>query len=363
MEEQQSHKREFINNAKEAALNIGLISLLIFVSYILFNPFIVPVVWGIIIAIALYPIFKKITNLFKGREGWAATIIVLIGLLILIIPTLKIAGNTIDDLQKISYQLEEGSLKIPSPPDRVKEWPLIGEKTWELWELSVEDINGSMQKISPQLKSIGSWLLKATSSLVSGFFIFIFAIIIAGIFMVNADAGYKLSVKLFNRIVGDIGQDMIEISIATIRSVVKGILGVAFIQSALVGVGFILADIPGAPILILLVFMFAIVQLPPMLIIIPVIIYTFPTMDPGVAIVFTIWSLLAGASDTLLKPLLLGRGVNIPMLIILIGAIGGVIAGGIIGMFVGAVILALAYQLFMDWLNRDEPDEILPTKQ
>ena len=132
---------------------------------------------------------------------------------------------------------------------------------------------------------------------------------------------------------------------------------------ALVGAGFFLADIPGSPILILLVLILAIVQIPPHLIIIPVIIYAFPTMDTGVAIVFTIWSLLAGASDNLLKPLLLGRGVDIPMLIILIGAIGGMIAGGIIGMFVGAVILALTYQLFIDWMNWEDPAEILPTKQ
>ena len=181
--------------------------------------------------------------------------------------------------------------------------------------------------------------------------------------MVNANAGYDLSVKLFNRIVGDIGENMVKISIATIRSVVKGILGVAFIQSALAGVGFILADIPGSPILILLVFIFAIVQIPPLLIIIPVVIYAFPTMSTGAAIVFAIWSFLAGASDNVLKPLLLGRGVDYPMLIILIGAIGGMIAGGIIGMFVGAVVLALAYQLFIDWLNRDDPAEIMPTKQ
>ena len=364
MEKQQNHKSEFINNAKEAALHIGLIFLFLFISYILFLPFIVPVVWGLIIAIALYPIFRKITNLFKGREGLAAIIIVLIGLSALIIPTLKIGGTTIDELKNISEQLEEGSLSVPSPPDRVKEWPLIGEKTWEIWKLSTEDINVAMHKISPQLKSIGSWLVKATSSLVAGFFIFIFAIIISGIFMVNADAGYELSVKLFNRIVGERGQNMVKISIATIRSVVIGILGVAFIQSVLVGAGFILADIPGSPILILLVFIFAIVQMPPLLIILPVIIYAFPTMDTGVAIVFTIWSLLAGASDTFLKPLLLGRGVtDIPMLIILIGAIGGMIAGGIIGMFVGAVILALTYQLFINWMSQEDPDEILPTKQ
>ena len=151
-------------------------------------------------------------------------------------------------------------------------------------------------------------------------------------------------------------------SIATIRSVVNGILGVALIQASLVGLGFMVADIPGAPILTLIIFFLAIIQLPPLVIVLPVIIYAFPSMDTGAAVIFTIWSLLAGASDNVLKPLLLGRGVDIPMLVILIGAIGGMIAGGIIGMFVGAVILALAYQLFLDFMERDKSDEIQHTK-
>jgi predicted PurR-regulated permease PerM len=151
---------------------------------------------------------------------------------------------------------------------------------------------------------------------------------------------------------------MVDNSVATIRSVVQGVLGVALIQAALVGLGFMVAGIPGATVLTLIVFLLAIIQLPPLLIVLPVIAYAFSTMDTGGAVVFTIWSLLAGASDNFLKPLLLGRGVDIPMLIILIGAIGGMIAGGIIGMFVGAVILAIAYQLFLDWVGNDSPDKV-----
>jgi predicted PurR-regulated permease PerM len=210
-----------------------------------------------------------------------------------------------------------------------------------------------MEKMSPQLKSVGTWLAGSISNLVGGFFVFIFAIIIAGIFMATAESGYDFSCKVFKRIFGTKGQDMLDNSIATIRSVVNGILGVAFIQALLVGLGFFVADIPGTPVLTLIVFLLAIIQLPPLIIVLPVIIYAFPSMDTGPAIVFTVWSLVAGASDNILKPLLLGRGVNIPMLVILIGAIGGMVAGGIIGMFAGAVILALAYQLFLDFMERD----------
>ena len=281
---------------------------------------------------------------------------VLIGLAILIIPTLKFAGTTIDGLRSLSDQLENESLQIPLPPEQVKEWPLIGEKTWDIWNLAAVNLEGAVDKMAPQLKSLGTWLAGSISGLAGSFFVFIFAIIISGIFMVNAESGYQLSIKIFNRFAGIKGQNLVDNSVATIQSVVKGVLGVAIIQATLVGLGFMVAGIPGASVLTLIVLLLAIIQLPPLIIVIPVIIYAFSSMDTGGAVVFTIWSLLAGASDNFLKPLLLGRGVDIPMLVILIGAIGGMIAGGIIGMFVGSVVLALGYQLFLDWIDLKSTD-------
>lgn len=361
MENQQSSKKEFVSNAKEAALHIAILFIILSISFMIFKPFLVPVAWGIIIAVALYPIFKKINNLFKGRKGLAATVIVLIGLALLIIPSLKFAGTTIDGLHSLSEQLEQGNLEVPPPPDNVKEWPVIGNKTWDIWNLAAVNLESAIQKMSPQLKSLGTWLAGSISGLVGGIFVFIFAIIISGIFMVNAGSGYELSVNVFTRLTGSKGQIMVDNSVATIRSVVQGVLGVAIIQAALVGGGFMVAGIPGTPVLTLIVLLLAIMQIPPLLVVLPVIIYAFSLMDTGGAVVFTIWSLLAGASDNFLKPLLLGRGVDIPMLIILIGAIGGMIAGGIIGMFVGAVVLAIAYQLFLDWVGNDSTDEIQQT--
>lgn len=357
MESKENRKLEFITNAKEAALHIGILFLIISISFIIFKPFLVVIAWGIIIAVALYPVFKKSTKLFKGREGLAATLIVLLGLALLTLPTIKLAGTTIDSIQDLSKQLEQGTLEVPPPPDKVKEWPVIGDNTWELWSLAADNMDSAIEKMSPQIKSVGTWLTGTISSLVGGFFMFIFAIIISGIFMAYSESAYNLSSRVFNRFLGTRGQGMLVNSIATIRSVVNGILGVALIQATLVGLGFMVADIPGAPILTLIVFFLAIIQIPPLLIVLPVIIYAFSAMDTGGAVVFTIWSLIAGASDNFLKPLLLGRGVDIPMLVILIGAIGGMIAGGIIGMFVGAVVLALAYQLFLDFMEWDSPAE------
>jgi predicted PurR-regulated permease PerM len=154
------------------------------------------------------------------------------------------------------------------------------------------------------------------------------------------------------RLAGDEqGKKAVDLSEATVRSVALGILGVALIQTILAGMGFLVVDVPGAGFWALLVLILAIIQLPTILILGPIILYVFSTSSTGTAIVFAIWSLAVGMSDAFLKPLLMGRGVDVPMLVIFIGAIGGFVLSGIIGLFVGAIVFALGYKLFMDWLE------------
>ena len=358
MDKHQTDRMEFVNNAKEAALHIGLLITIITVSFIIFKPFLVPLAWGIILAVALYPICKKTSSLLKGKKRLAAILIVLVCLALLIIPTIKISAVSIDGIQSLSENLEEGSIELPQVPESVKDWPLVGNKVWEIWNQVDKHISDGLRTVSPQLKLIGEKLAGSISGLIAGFFIFIFSIIMAGVFMIHSDSGYSLAVKVFVRLDGNKGKKMVDNSILVIRSVVNGVLGVALIQTVLVGIGFVIADIPGTPVLILIVLLLAIMQIPALLVVIPVVIYAFPTMSTTGAIVFTTWSLLAGASDNFLKPMLLGRGIDIPMPVVLIGAIGGMIAGGIIGMFIGAVILSVAYQLFLEWMDREGPIQI-----
>ena len=143
------------------------------------------------------------------------------------------------------------------------------------------------------------------------------------------------------------------------RSVAQGVLGVAFIQAILAGIGLLVMDVPGAGLWTLGVLLLAIIQLPTILLLGPIIIYVFSVADTVPAIVFMIWSILVGLSDNILKPMLLGRGVDIPMMIILIGAIGGMMLHGIIGLFIGAVILAIVYKLFIKWLETSGPSTLV----
>ena len=183
------------------------------------------------------------------------------------------------------------------------------------------------------------------------------SIIIAGVLLANTAGGSQAARALARRLAGEQGTKGVELAGATVRSVAQGVLGVALIQSILAGLGCLLVGVPGAGLWALLVLILAVVQLPTILILGPIIVYVFSTTSTIAAVLFAIWSILVGISDAFLKPLLMGRGVDVPMLVIFIGAIGGFMASGIIGLFVGAIILALGYKLIINWLEVDTPPE------
>jgi predicted PurR-regulated permease PerM len=183
-----------------------------------------------------------------------------------------------------------------------------------------------------------------------------FSLIIAGVLLAYGHVGESIR-KFFRKIIGDRGDEFADIAGKTIGNVVKGILGVALIQALLTGGGMLMAGIPYAGILTLIVFVLAVLQLPPALIMIPVIIYLFSANDVVPAVLWTVYFLLAGLSDNILKPILLGKGAPVPMLVIFIGVIGGFILQGFIGLFTGAIVMSLGYKLFVAWINSAPQNE------
>lgn len=355
-------KQDFMNWSIESAIRIGLVFLILLISFLIFKPFIVLIAWGAIIAIAFYPIQKKLIKLFKGKKGLAATVLTLVLLAILIVPTSIFVSTLVESTVAFADGIKMGTFSIPPPDESVKDWPIVGGRFYDLWSLSSSNIESAIIKYHPQVSAISGMLLQSVGGMLGSGLIFFFAMIISGLFLANADGMYSFSVSISKKLVGKEGKLLVDNSKGTVQSVVKGVIGVALIQSILVGIGFWVADVPAASLLTLIVFIFALVQLPPIIIVIPVIIYVFSVESTTVAIIFTIYELVAGASDNVLKPLLLGRGVKIPMLVILIGAIGGMILMGMIGLFVGSVVFALAYQLFNDWMKSDKLNDSVKTE-
>lgn len=351
---QSSKDQAFVRRSLAAALQIGLIFLLASWCLKIIYPFIGLVAWAAIIAIAIYPLHLKLSVMLGGREKWSATLIVLIGLGILLAPTWSLTGSSIETARHLAAGLEEGTLSVPPPNENVAEWPLVGKDIYALWNDAAINLEATLGQHSEQVKAFSSWLLKTIASTTMGILGFAVSIIIAGVFMVGAETSYQAFRAIGHRLSGERGANFTDLSVATIRSVAKGVLGVAFIQTLLAAIGLLVMDIPGAGIWATIILVLAIAQLPPILVLGPIAIWVFSTAEPVPATIFLVYSMLVSFSDAILKPMLLGRGVDVPMLVILLGAIGGMITSGIIGLFIGAVILALGYKLFMLWLNPEE---------
>ena len=338
---------EYYNRTLVAALRISFIALLLVWSYLILKPFIMPVLWGIIMAVVFYPLHKKLAQALGGKEKTSAWLITLVLLTLLIVPSLVFIGSTMDGIEQFAHKMQAGSLSIPPPQEKIAKWPVIGKPIYQAWEGLANNTDAMVTKYAPQLKAIGAKLFASTTHLVVTLLLFILAIIIGGVFLPIAQGGKKVANKTFDMLLGDYGDDFVQLSADIIRSVVQGILLVATIQSVLLGAGMIIAHIPAAGLWALIILFLAILQLPPLLVMLPVAIYGFSIMDVGPAIVFLVYSTLISISDPVLKALFLGRGVAIPMLVVLLGAIGGMILSGILGLFVGPVVLAIAYKVFI----------------
>jgi predicted PurR-regulated permease PerM len=273
-----------------------------------------------------------------------------------------LSGSLINTAQEYSAQLDSGTLSVPPPSESVRSWPVIGEPLYKFWSLASNNLEAALSKITPQLKKFGIPLLSAAAGAGVGILKFVVSIIIAGVLLANDAGCSQAALAIATRLTGERGFKLVELAVATVRSVTLGILGVALIQTLLASLGFLLVGVPGAGLWALLVLILAVVQLPTILVLGPIIIYVFSTSGTVIAVVFAIWSILVGISDAFLKPLLMGRGVDVPMLVIFIGAIGGFMTSGIIGLFVGAIIFSIGYKLFLVWLNMDIQPEGEPSK-
>ena len=340
-------------------IKIVLLSLLLIWSFYIVKPFVTLIRWSIILAVALHPFYQKLLKITKGKKkGLVTSVFILILVTLIILPTINLTGSIIDSGQEFYQRFDSGNLKVPPPAETVKEWPLIGEKIYKAWSSASLDLENFIVNYKEEISNSLGWLFSSFAGLMGSVALGLFALIIAGVFMSSADAGYRSGVNFVNRLTPNKGEEFMTMCMSTIRSVVKGILLVAIIQAALAYLGFVVIGLPGASLFALLVLVLAIVQIPALLAMIPAIALVFSYADTTPAIIFTIYSIFVALSDNFLKPMLLGKGLETPMLVILIGALGGMMLQGILGLFIGPVVLALGYQIYSNWVAEGIEDSI-----
>jgi len=345
------------NSVYDVVIRMFLLMLVIAWCMLIMSPFVHIILWGLILGIAFLPIHTALSTRMGGKPKLASTIIVLTCLAFIIIPSWLFLDSIIEGVKGIKASYQAGTLTLPPPSEKVKSWPVIGNKLYGIWLSGADDLGKSLMKYSDQLQEIGSKIAKGLLGASSAILQLIGAIIIAGILLVISGAGEAVR-KFFRKVAGDRGDEFADVAKMTVGNVVKGVLGVAVIQAFLIGLGFLLAGVPFAGLWTLLVLVFAILQLPPTLIVIPVVVYLFSELGVVPALLWTIYLFLAGLSDNILKPILLGKGAPVPMLVIFIGVIGGFMYSGFIGLFTGAIVMSIGYKLFISWINSSDQEDV-----
>jgi predicted PurR-regulated permease PerM len=348
-----------MRRAVEVTVRLVILGVLAYWCFRIFRPFLMPLIWGVVLAVALAPLYLWLERVLRGRRKLAAAVLIVVGLGALIVPAIALSDSVLDGVRAISSRLDgepKGELRIPPAPATVADWPLIGPTVHETWNRAATSLETVLKPFRSQLLAFGRWLVALAKQAALAVLMTAVAVVIAAVILVRRESAVKAALDIGGRLGGEQGIESVRLAGRAIGTVAKGVVGVAAIQAALAAVGLVAAGIPGAGLWALLVLVLAVAQLPPILVLGPAILYVVAT-DAGTAtvVLFTIWSLLVSFSDAALKPLLLGRGIEIPVGVILIGAIGGLILHGLIGLFVGAVVFSIGYRLWGTWMSQNVP--------
>jgi predicted PurR-regulated permease PerM len=319
----------------DIAIRFGLLALLAYWSWEVVAPFLTILLWSAVLAVALYPLFDRLSG-WLNRPRFSAALVTVLCFLIVVAPVAWLGLGMISGVKFLAKEFEAGLPSLPVPPQAVRDWPLVGEQVFQLWNRAVVDLKAQLVELTPVLKPVAGWLLDVASNVLVGLLKFLISIIVAGFLFCPGPRLVETFAQLMDRLLRPRGMEMVQLAGATIRNISRGVIGVALLQSLLAGAGFLAAGIPGAGILAFAALLLGI------------------TMETLHAALFTAYMVPVGLLDNLLKPLLMARGLATPMAVIVIGVIGGTMAYGIIGLFFGPIILSVAWELAAAWMRGND---------
>jgi predicted PurR-regulated permease PerM len=344
----------------QLTIRLGVLGLLLYWSFLLIRPFVTIAVWSAVLTVALYPAYNWMVYWLGGRRRLAAALLTLVCLLVVIGPATWLVLGLIDSLRTLSSQLDLSTVAAPPPPEAVKKWPLIGDAVYQFWDLASTNLRAAFVKVAPQLKPLGGNLLSIAAEAGVGMIKFFAAIVLSG-FLLAPAPGLIAGVRRFSRkLAAGRGGHFVDLAGATIRNVSSGVVGISILQALLAGVGFSVAGIPGASLMTSAVLVLGIVQVGPSILIVPTIIWSWMSMETTAALLFTLYMIPVNVLDNVLRPFVMARGLATPMVVILLGVIGGVISFGITGLFLGPITLAVIWELLAAWINESDDAEPVP---
>jgi predicted PurR-regulated permease PerM len=340
----------------QLAIRLGLLAFLVYWTFVLVRPFVPILAWSVVLAVAFNPVFRWLAKVLGGRPKLAAAILTIVNLGIVIGPATWLGLSAVEGIREFAAQLSAGNLVVPSAPARIKDWPLVGLQLFELWNQASNNLRSVLREVIPHLKPLAGMMLALVGNAGVGTLKFLLSVVLAGFLFPYGPQLVAAGRGVLSRVVPEQSEHFLELAGATIRAVSQGVIGVAIVQSLLAGIGFKLAGIPGAGLLAFAILLLAILQVGAAIVVLPVIIWLWTAKDFTTALLLTLFLVIVGLVDNVLKPLVMGRGLTTPTLVIFIGVIGGTLAHGIVGLFIGPIILSVAWELTVAWIRTDPSD-------
>lgn len=339
----------------DLVIRLGFLGIFAFWSFWLISPFILVLVWAVVLAVAAYPIFLKLAQLLGGRRKLSAFLITFTGLLIIFGPTAVLITSLIGSFQSLAEMLQSEIASLRPPNDSVRDWPLIGEQIHKIWTLAATSLTSFLAQYTETLKTVGLWAVNQIAGLGGSVLFFAVSVIIAGFLFNPGPQLAEMAGNFSHRIVANRGREFVGLAGATIRNVSRGVIGVSLLQTILAGIGLIVAGIPAAGLIAFGVLILGIIQIGPGILLLPVIIWAWTDMGTLSALLFTVYMLPVMLVDNILKPIIMSKGLQTPTLVIFIGVIGGTLAHGLLGLFLGPIVLAVSYELLVAWVRSGNP--------
>ncbi len=338
----------------DLAIRLLFLGLFIYSALVMIAPLASVVMWAAILCVALYPVFDWLQGKLGGRKSLASTLLVLLGLLLTLGPIATAVSGAADLGADFAEQADSGQLKVPPPPEGLKDIPVVGAKLADVWSMFERNLDGALQKYGPQILEITKSLFGRVLSIGVGLLGLALSVIIMGILFAPGPKLVSGLQNFGNRIFAPRGGEFVTLAGATIRNVTKGVIGVAAIQAVVVWVLLSVFGISSAATLAFISLILSIIQIGPGIVLLPVVIYAWSSMSGGAALIFTVLALPVAIMDSFLRPVFISKGLDTPMLVILLGVLGGMMAYGLVGVFMGPVLLAVFYELFKLWFEGPE---------
>lgn len=333
-------------------IQIISLAVLIYWAAVLLQPFLTIIIWSIVLTVVLYPGFEFTVDRLRFPRVAAALLMTLLSILILVGPAGWLGLSLFNTLRYVAEGLGSGDIAIPSPPDAVRQWPIVGDQVYGFWLLASTNLQAALGKVGPQLGPISTTLLGLAGTAGISMLKFIAAVFISGFLLLPGPALVERARSTLRRIAAKRGDEFVDLIGATIRNLARGVIGVSLLQALLAGIGLIVAGVPAAGFIAFLILVLGIIQVDAIFVAIPIVIWAWTKMDTTPALIFTIYLVPVSLLNYVLRPFVMAHGLKTPMLIILVGVFGGILAHGVIGLFVGPIVLAIAWELLTAWADQ-----------